>query len=90
MTDETEALRAEVAELRAEVERLKIAQNSHACPPNPIHHQWFNNTAGAAGYHPAITRISGDQPLTVRYDTTTCAAAAAPVLNFFPDTAGAG
>jgi hypothetical protein len=33
VTDETEALRAEVAELRAEIERLQAWQATHVCQP---------------------------------------------------------
>jgi hypothetical protein len=87
--DETESLRAEVAELRAEVERLKIAQVSHVCPPNPLCQQWYN-TAGAAGYNPTITWMPGNPPLTIYNNTAACAGAAGTTLNFLVPTTGAG
>ena len=86
--DETEALRAEVAELRAEMDRLKIAQAGHVCAPNPIYQQWYN-TAGAAGCNPTITWMPGNPPLKI-YNNTAAAAGGASTLNFFVDTTGAG
>jgi hypothetical protein len=87
--EETEGLRAEVAELRAEVERLKISQASHVCAPNPIYQQWYN-TAGAAGYNPTVTWMPGEPPLTIYNNTAACAGGVGSTLNFLVPTTGAG
>lgn len=49
MADETEALRAEIAELRAEVERLGAWKAGHSCAPQPQVRYWQ-----AAGYMPPL------------------------------------
>jgi hypothetical protein len=87
MPDETAALRAEVTELRTEVERLRVWQNSHVCIP--VTH-WQPTAAAAGCALPVMLNIPahGDR-MSIYYDTTACAAAAAPPLNFFVNTAGA-
>ena len=92
--DETEALRAEVAELRAEVERLKLAQASHYCAPNPVCQQWYP-AAAAAGVPTTFTipfSTAAAQPFPVYCDparfTAGCAGGALPLQVFTGNVGG--
>ena len=49
MADETEALRTEIAELRAEVDRLRAWQAGHSCSSQPQVRYWQ-----PAGYLPPL------------------------------------
>ena len=77
MADETEALRAEVAGLRAEVERLRAWQAGQMCAgactcPHPT-------AAAPFSAAPCPVHSRPYTPLSIRYDATGCAGFAGQV-----------
>jgi hypothetical protein len=85
--DETEALRAEVAELRAEVERLRAAQANHICVPAPTGWPTSVCAGGAAAQaHLYMLNTAANTPTTWMFPPA--GAAPAPQIVAYSYTTG--
>ena len=89
--DETEALRAEVAELRAEVERLRLQQAGHVCyDPSSPYAQWYRTTAAAAPCPPPVLTLAPGMPVwKVAFPAAGCAGGGVMGQQFYMVNAGA-